>query len=478
MSIYHLDYRPKDLADLDIPSVRDILEKVFKDNKETPRAFLFCGPKGSGKTSAARVVARKVNNISSEDTKMHIDILELDGASNRGIDDMRALREKAYLMPAELPKKVFIIDEVHMLTKEAFNALLKILEEPPKHVVFILCTTDPDDIPDTVLSRLFRVDFRKASKEEILLSLQKIVTGEKLKITDEILSRIYEKSEGSFRNAAKILNELTISGKDPDEFFANKWGNYSFIDFEEDLLSGDSRKILQTLEAETEAGVDMEAFTVGLLSFFQKQLLTTSLLAERLNPWLNLLLNACRQTKDSPIAQLPLQLAVAEFLKDQAGEVKSAGAAVAPNVVAEKDSDGKDVIMVVSMQNVGDCTLEEVNTNWLKLLTEVGMHNRSVSAFLKASKPVKLDGGELVLEVFYDFHKQQLQEIRNRQLVENCLELILGKRLNLVFSRSATSLKKVVVDNQAFLPPPEIVMQEKKVTEEDALYDVAKEIFG
>jgi len=172
--MYFLKYRPQTIAELDLESVRHQLEQILKQEK-IPQAFLFAGPRGAGKTSAARILAKAINcrqpkgvepcnqcSLCREITAgSSLDVLEIDAASNRGIDDIRQLRERVGLAPAQAKYKVYIIDEVHMLTKEAFNALLKTLEEPPAHVVFVLCTTDPEKIIPTILSRLLRVDFRR-----------------------------------------------------------------------------------------------------------------------------------------------------------------------------------------------------------------------------------------------------------------------------------------------------------------------------
>ena len=233
MSVFHLKYRPQKLSELDSEAVREMLGKILS-NKEVPQVFLFAGPKGSGKTSAARIVAKAVNCLHPKDGEpcgecknckaiaqgSSMDIMELDAASNRGIDDVRILKEKTYLMPTHLQKKVFIIDEVHMMTKEAFNALLKLLEEPPAHTIFILCTTDPEKIPETVLSRLIRVDFKKGMVEEMKESLGRVIKGEKLAVEDKVVEMIIARSEGSFRNAQKNING-TFFKLWPDDFRVN-----------------------------------------------------------------------------------------------------------------------------------------------------------------------------------------------------------------------------------------------------------------
>ena len=198
---FYLKYRPQKLADLDLREVREGLLRIVKGGK-FPHALLFAGPKGTGKTSAARIFAKVVNCQNPKDgepcnqcdacreiTKgTAMDLIEIDAASNRGIDDIRALRETIKLSPVKLKYKVYIIDEVHMLTLEAFNALLKTLEEPPTHAIFILCTTEPDKLPETIISRCLRFNFRKAKIEEIVEGpLKRAVENESFEVEDCLL---------------------------------------------------------------------------------------------------------------------------------------------------------------------------------------------------------------------------------------------------------------------------------------------------
>ena len=218
MSVFHLKYRPQKIGDLDLPEVSDKLKKLL-EAEEMPHCWLFAGPKGSGKTSAARILARAVNCLKPDGVEpcnecanckeilagSSLDILEIDAASNRGIDDVRSLKEGAYLSPSRLKKKVIIIDEVHMLTREAFNALLKLLEEPPVGLFLVLCTTDEEKIPDTVMSRLSKISFTKGKEADLRSSLKKIIDGEKIKIEPEAIKQIISKSDGSFRNLQRTL---------------------------------------------------------------------------------------------------------------------------------------------------------------------------------------------------------------------------------------------------------------------------------
>ena len=184
-------------------------------------AYLFCGPRGTGKTSSAKILAKAVNCLDLQNgepcnqcesckainAESFMDVMEIDAASNRGIDEIRELRDKVRFAPSQGKRKVYIIDEVHMLTNEAFNALLKTLEEPPAHVLFILATTDPQKIPLTVLSRCQRFDFRKINTLEIRNHLADIVQEEGVEISDEALNAIARKAAGGMRDAISVLDQ-------------------------------------------------------------------------------------------------------------------------------------------------------------------------------------------------------------------------------------------------------------------------------
>jgi DNA polymerase-3 subunit gamma/tau len=176
-------------------------------------AYLLTGPRGVGKTSVARVLAHAVNDLPYEDENPHIDIVEIDAASNRRIDEIRELRERVHISPTSAKYKVYIIDEVHMLTKEAFNALLKTLEEPPAHVIFILATTEFHKLPDTIVSRCLRLSFKPISVADIVSHLQTIAKQEKLSIEDEALQLIAQHGDGSFRDSISLLDQVRNSGE-------------------------------------------------------------------------------------------------------------------------------------------------------------------------------------------------------------------------------------------------------------------------
>lgn len=227
MSLY-LKYRPQKFADL---SGQDHIKKTLQKGIELERlahAYLFCGPRGTGKTTSARLIAKSLNCLNFDKEKIEpcneckickeinegslVDVVEIDAASNRGIDEIRELRESVKFSPYHAENKVYIIDEVHMLTKEAFNALLKTLEEPPANVYFVLATTEVHKIPDTIISRCQRYDFKRIMDVDILERISFINESEKFGIEEEALKLVVRKSRGGMRDAISLLDQVSASG--------------------------------------------------------------------------------------------------------------------------------------------------------------------------------------------------------------------------------------------------------------------------
>ena len=220
--VFTLKYRPKSFDDVvGQRHVADTLKRAVVSER-VANAYLFCGSRGVGKTSMARILARALNCPHTHDGEPcnvcdvcrtiargeDIDVIEIDGASNRGIDDVRNIRDGAGYVPSRSPFKVYIIDEVHMLTIQAFNALLKVLEEPPPHVRFVFATTDPNALPDTILSRCQRHEFRRISVDDIVGRLVDIASREGVTVGDDVLRAIAAKAEGGLRDSISILDQV------------------------------------------------------------------------------------------------------------------------------------------------------------------------------------------------------------------------------------------------------------------------------
>ena len=204
--ILSLKWRPNEFSEI---IAQDHISKALSNAIELDRvaqAFIFSGPRGVGKTTAARVLAKKINNV--KDVNQSLDIFEMDAASNRGIDEIRQLRENVQYAPSEGKYKIYIIDEAHMLTKEAFNALLKTLEEPPPHVIFIFATTELHKMPDTIVSRTQRYDFKRIQNNDIVSRMEYILDQEKILFDKESLAKIADKADGSMRDALSILDQM------------------------------------------------------------------------------------------------------------------------------------------------------------------------------------------------------------------------------------------------------------------------------
>lgn len=206
-------YRPQKLTDVvGQEHITTALNRALT-NGTVSHAYLFTGPRGVGKTSIARILAHEVNGLPYEDNRQHLDIIEIDAASNRRIDEIRDLRDKVHIAPTSAKYKVYIIDEVHMLTKEAFNALLKTLEEPPAHVVFILATTEVHKLPETIISRTQRYAFKPVDRPAVVAHLQHLAAAEKIDIETAALELIAAHGEGSFRDSISLLDQVRNSGE-------------------------------------------------------------------------------------------------------------------------------------------------------------------------------------------------------------------------------------------------------------------------
>ncbi len=275
-------HRPQSFAAVkNQPHIVSVLEGALK-KKAIPHALLFIGSRGTGKTTVARIFAREAGAAD-------IDIYEIDAASNRGIDDIRELRESVLALPYESPYKVYIIDEVHMLSKEAFNALLKTLEEPPAHVLFILATTERDKVPDTVISRCQVLEFHAPSREELRAVIEEVAKKEKYALTPAAADVVALAANGSYRDALGILQKVMLASADakltPDEVAAVVGAPKQAIlaDVMEAFATHNIEKGLGALKAAHDAHVDVKLLYRLLLERVRAVIVVRNLKAHATN---------------------------------------------------------------------------------------------------------------------------------------------------------------------------------------------------
>ncbi|MEX0846030.1 MAG: DNA polymerase III subunit gamma/tau [Balneolaceae bacterium] len=266
-------YRPTSFEDIvSQEHVSSTIQNAIKQNRLS-HAYMFCGPRGVGKTTMARVLARTINEIDAtvdgESLNQTLNIIELDAASNRGVDDVHRLQDSVRIPPQNGSYKIFIVDEVHMLSKTAFNALLKTLEEPPKHVIFIFATTEPHKVLPTILSRVQRFDFKRISVDEIVQRLRKISLDENISIDEESLHVIAKKADGALRDALGLMDQAiafcgdTITHEELLQAL-NVVGTERLFQFMNCVKEHDADKGLELINTLLQEGYDIQEYLIGL----------------------------------------------------------------------------------------------------------------------------------------------------------------------------------------------------------------------
>ena len=362
--VLYRKYRPKTFGE--VVGQEHVVQTLINaiENDMLSHSYLFCGPKGSGKTTIARILAKRINcqnpkngepcNKCSSCVQINegraIDLIEIDAASNRGIDDIRELKEGIRFAPTHLKYKVFIIDESHQLSKDAANALLKVLEEPPSFSVFILATTEPNKMISTISSRCQRFDFRKLTAQEIVGRLEKIAKLEKVKINKDALELIAMNADGAMRNAEVLLDQVVSFSKGSQKEIKKEQVKelLGIIDislvseFLGYVFSKQADKAINFLDQILDKGQDVNELAKAVVGYL-RQLLILKLSQDLESPIfknltqevkkelkehsqkvrendirkaLRIFLDAQNKTKYSSIAQLPLELAILETIGD------------------------------------------------------------------------------------------------------------------------------------------------------------------
>jgi DNA polymerase-3 subunit gamma/tau len=442
-------------------------------------AYLFSGPRGIGKTTTARILAKALNcekgptlspcnkcdfckEISQSSS---IDVLEIDGASNRGIDEIRDLREKAKYVPAGARSKVYIIDEVHMLTTEAFNALLKILEEPPLHLIFIFATTQPYKVPLTILSRCQRFDFRLLSLEDILGRLKEICKAEKFKVDEESLFLIARRAEGSMRDAQTLLDQaVSYGGKEVKvKDLISLLGiveEETLFRLTENMIKGKTRDSLILVEEIVTGGYDLDQFLKDLREHFRNLLIgqvsdkpedlidlpprgikkiveqAGGFSQDKLLEVIKAISETEKELKTSNQGRLALEMLVIKLTKKE----KSIPPAIPPNVppsIPPREHfphlEIEDIKEEVIPPEIGLDRLREV---WPQVIENLRKEKPALSAYLLDAEPREVKGNFLTLAFRNNFHRENIEDSQNKKRIEGELKKILLRNFRIRTSLS------------------------------------------
>lgn len=479
---WYRQYRPTTISGLHLQSVREQLEKL-RTAKTFPHALLLTGPRGAGKTSTARIIAAMLNDpanakgtplkdVNPKDELVQriiqgnsLAVNEMDAASHRGIDDVRALKEQAYLPPQEGNTLVFILDEVHMLTTEAFNALLKLLEEPPSHVVFILATTEEHKVPATIVSRSTLIRFPKATHQELRAALEPIIKDQKLKIEEEAQTAIVESVDGSFRDAVKLL-EMVAAGV--DQITAEHVQNYlrttpseTVFQLVDAIVGKDEQQVVNIFNGLRAQNADQKQFLSTLLHLLHQDLILVitepkqAKYAKRVSQFLLAQFALPEVSTSGPIPFLNLELKSLELVF-RAQEKRDGGATAGPSSrraaavsgsgnVAAAPQIGAGLAQVAdrvpSHQSAGQVQADQPGVHragdpalsmlliekWQEFVAAVEQRNSSLAALLRSAKASLTANGNVCVEVFYQFHRDQLKQPKFRSILDQACESLIGQ---------------------------------------------------
>jgi len=505
--VFARKWRPKNFDEvIGQDHITNTLKNAIKQDR-IAHAYLFTGPRGIGKTSCARILAKSLNcqkgptlNPCEKCTSCieisesrNFDVIEIDGASNRGIDEIRSLRENVKFAPSFGKYKIYIIDEVHMLTTEAFNALLKTLEEPPEHVKFIFATTRPDKVIPTILSRCQRFDFRKIPITKIIEKLEKICRSEKLNVDKDALFAIAKAASGSMRDAESILDQLSAFSKDRikmtdvTDVLGMIEEDYLF-DITDKIFEKDTVGAIKLINAIINEGKDTRGFISGLIEHFRNLMIARiggksleSLLdlppeiktrvleqsqqfsVKDLINSIEILVNTQEIARKIDSLHIPLEMAIAKLTSlgsNPEPQVKKSPTKYNPlKSPNEEKSKAKQNLKEVSQNNdtkassakkdkpndtvrmFSDVTFQEIKGQWAELINRLSKIKMSVATFLQEGELAKFDGNTLTIAFAKEsnLHKELLEQQSNRELIEENLKQLIDKDIKLKFETSLDS---------------------------------------
>lgn len=499
MSFYS-KYRPHSFRDLvGQDHVAQTLERALEQDRLS-HSYLFCGSRGVGKTTVARILAQGANCSAKKEKPCgkcqacltiakgsNSDILELDAASNRGIDEIRSLREKVQFAPSFGRYKVYIIDEVHMLTKEAFNALLKTLEEPPSHAVFILATTEAHKVPATIVSRCQRFDFHRATTKSVLELLERVAHAENITIEKEGAALIARAADGAYRDALTLLEQISssvVAEKEKQAISADivrsKLGLIAeplMWQLLTQVACGKKEESIKTLYKFVEQGADWRFIVNSLLEKLRHALFFTiapdvvtadltaqeqkhlSILKQEMGEegivkLINLLLHAQEQLRYASLPEVPVACALARYLGPTASSLVKAPSSL--KTMAQE----KKTPLKTNSQEEAIVVSEQV---WKKIVQAVKQNNSTLAGLLAQSQPY-LISGDLVIEVPYKFWEERIKNSKNNQVICAAACQVLGEAIKLALPKSNGAMKKT--------------LNEAMHKEDKAIKDEIADVFG
>lgn len=481
VSLYR-KYRPHNFDNLvGQDYIKTTLINALKNNNVS-HAYLFTGPRGTGKTSTARLIAKALNCTNLQDdyepcdecefcTDINegrlIDIIEIDAASNRGIDEVRDLKEKISFAPSRSKYKVYIVDEVHMMTKEAFNALLKTLEEPPSHAYFILATTEVHKVPETIISRCQRFDFKRISKKALMTRLNFIAQKENIKVEDSALEVISRYVDGGLRDAIGLLEQLTVNDELTFEHVQEILGLSSFSFMEnlyEAILAMDSLSALKIVNELHSQGSDFRQFLHEFINLLREKMLESiskdeQQEASRLIKMIEVFQEA-QIRLESDIPQLPLEMAIIKLTGKVVEYSESNKKEKEPEVeVKEKKTSKKEKKTEDNSAEILNLplTISYLKENWPRITERVKIPALRMS--LKGAVPSMVDDFNVTLEFNTKFHKDKVMEHDNRVELETLIKEMFNKPVKIHAKVKELEIKSVM-------------------DEESDIADQALEIFG
>lgn len=451
-------YRSKSLDEIvGQEHITATLQAALKQNKIS-HAYLFTGPRGVGKTSTARIWAHAVNELPYTDDTPHLDIIEIDAASNRRIDEIRDLRDKVHIAPTSARYKVYIIDEVHMLTKEAFNALLKTLEEPPAHAIFILATTDAHKVPETIISRTQRYSFRPVPVGQVAAHLKTIAQQEGIAIDDDALQLLAEHGEGSFRDSISLLDQASghneaITAADIEQLVGmpSAAAIAQLLDTVRD--GGSSATVLQQITQLYEAGFTATNIAKRIAERIRNQLAQG---VQTANDESLALLGALLEVPTAHNPERYLEICMLSHMPKSAAaqtHTKRPSVDTAPSPVTPVSSPKTPKTTATATtpastkpaKSVVQATVEAVQTTtaepaehlsedaealWEAVLTELKTKHNTLYAIVRMAEP-NIDDTTVRLTFGFAFHQKQVNDGTSRKKITDIMEQVAGKPMQL-----------------------------------------------